>query len=44
MKLPGVISFRKLLPIWRSERELAAHGGRHVGEVHEDALGRLGRR
>ncbi len=43
MKLPGVISLRKLLPIWRdAEGQLLAGGALDVVEVDEDALGRLG--
>jgi hypothetical protein len=43
MKLPGVISLRKLLPIWPMPNGgFFAGGGQHVVEVHEDALGGLG--
>ena len=39
MKLPGVISLRKLLPIWPMPNGgLRARRGHHVGEVDEDAL------
>ena len=39
MKLPGVISLRKLLPIWPMPNGgLRPRRGDHVGEVDEDAL------
>ena len=43
MKLPGVISLRKLLPIWPMPNGgLRARRRHHVGEVDEDALRGLG--
>ena len=43
MKLPGVISLRKLLPIWPMPNGGFVRDGRHhVGEVDEDALRGLG--
>ena len=43
MKLPGVISLRKLFAdLPDSERRLAARGRHHIGEVDEDALRGLG--
>ena len=42
MKLPGVISLRKLLPTWAMPNGgFLPAGLEHVGEVHEHALGRL---
>ena len=43
MKLPGVISLRKLLPIWAMPNGgFLRAAGHHVGEVEEDALRGLG--
>jgi len=43
MKLPGVISLRKLLPIWSDAEQAACAGCRHhVGKGDEDALRGLG--
>ena len=43
MKLPGVISLRKLLPIWAMPNGgFCAAARHHVGEVEEDALRGLG--
>ena len=43
MKLPGVISLRKLLPIWAMPNGGFLRGAGHdVGEVEEDALRGLG--
>ena len=43
MKLPGVISLRKLLPIWAMPNGgFLRDGGHDVGEVDEDALRGLG--
>ena len=43
MKLPGVISLRKDLPIWPMPNgQLLARGALDVGEVDEDALRGLG--
>ena len=43
MKLPGVISLRKLLPIWAMPNGgFLRLRGHHVGEVEEDALRGLG--
>ena len=41
MKLPGVISLRKDLPIWHAEGQLPAGGPLDGGEVDKNALGGL---
>ena len=43
VKLPGVISLRKALPIWAMPKgSFLRGGGEDVEEVDEDALGGLG--